>query len=301
MCGYCIEKLVLVGTAKGETYIQLGEIASAIYLQEADDLLAAVREIKKVCRAEKISSRIKLDRQIILARLLESLWRDGIESPRYERLAWNAAINQIMYRKEDPKTFADACTVFPLDFFQPINEPAIYMDRAKWELFVTEPNLIDHCRQLMNAYIHRWLHGVGLENFNRKDEVGYTLYNLPVLEWNRLQAALPAIIFSLNALAVTGEDEEITRAIITKEPVAARPIEASTLWLQRKAVELLYEAKGLSPFLPYDPNVRQVLIGHLAKKKMLHRFVKMRLAKSIRDITGGFADDDAEEMKILLS
>lgn len=41
MCGYCIEKMVLVGMAKGENLKQLGAVASSIYLQEADDLLTA--------------------------------------------------------------------------------------------------------------------------------------------------------------------------------------------------------------------------------------------------------------------
>ena len=301
MCGYCIEKMVLVGMARGESFKQLGTIASAIFLQEAEDLLAAVREIKKVCKSEQVSAREHLDKEIIMARLLETTWREGVASPRYERLAWNSGIIQVMYRKEDPNRFADACTVFPLGCFQAIYQPATYMDTMKWGLFVNQPDLVADCRKLLNAYICRWLHGIGFEDYNRSQEVGFMLYNIPPFEWKRLQTALPALILSLHVLAVTGVDDELIRAIMTNDPVNAPPFDAPTLWLQRKAVELFYEAKGLSPFLPYDPNIRQILIGYLAQKKKLHRFVRKRLAKSIRDVAGGFGGFDEEEMAVLLS
>ena len=301
MCGYCIEKMVLVGMAKGENFKQLGTIASAIYLQEAEDLLAAVREIKKVCKSEQVSAREHLDKQIIMARLLETIWPEGVASPNFERLAWNSGIIQVMYRREDPTRFADACMVFPLGCFQAIYQPATYMDTMKWGRFVNQPDLVADCRKLLNVYIRRWLHGVGFEDYNRSQEVGFLLYNIPAFEWRRLQTALPSLIFSLLVLAVTGEDEGIIREIIMTKPVEARPFDAPTLWLQRKAVELFYEAKGLSPFLPYDPNMREILIGYLAQKKKLHRFVRKRLAKSIRDVAGGFGGFDEEEMALLLS
>lgn len=301
MCGYCIEKMVLVGMAKGENFKQLGTIASAIYLQEAEDLLAAVREIKKVCKSEQVPAREHLDKQIIMARLLETIWREGVASPDYERLAWNSGIIQVMYRKEDPTRLADACTVFPLDCFRAIYQPATYMDTMKWGFFVNQPDLVADCRKLLNAYIRRWQHGVGFEDYNRSQEVGFQLYNVPKAEWRRLQTAMPALIFSLLVLAMTGEDDDLIRAIMTNDPVDAPPFDAPTLWLQRKAVELFYETKGLSPFLPYDPNIRQILIGYLAQKKKLHRFVRKRLAKSIRDVVGGFVVNDEEEMVLLLT
>lgn len=301
MCGYCIEKMVLVGMARGETFEQLSTIASSIYLQEADDLLAAVREIKKVCRADQIPVREQLDKHIIMSRLLETLWREGIDSPRYERLAWNAAINQVMYRKETLAAFDGACTEFPLEFFQALYQPTTYMDRARWELFINQTDLVDNCRKVMNAYILRWLHGDGFEEYNQNKDVGFIHYNIPATEWRKLLIALPSLIFSLHVLAAAGEDEGIFREIITTEPVEARPFDAPTLWLQRKAVELLYEAKGLSPFLPYDPNIREILIGYMAQKKKLHSFVRKRLAKSIRDVAGGFGGNDEEEMVLLLS
>ena len=301
MCGYCIEKMVLVGMAKGESFKQLGTIASSIYLQEAEDLLAAVREIKKVCKSEQVPAREHLDKQIIMARLLETIWREGVGSPNYERLAWNSGIIQVMYRKEDPTNYADACTVFPLDCFQAINQPATYMDTMKWGRFVNQPDLVADCRKLLNVYIRRWLHGIGFEDYNRRIEVGFRMYEISVFEWRRLQTALPALILSLLVLAATGLDDDLITAIMTNDPFNAPPFDAPTLWLQRKAVELFYEAKGLSPFLPYDPNIRQILIGYLAQKKKLHRFVRKRLAKSIRDVAEGFGGFDEEEMALLLS
>jgi hypothetical protein len=298
MCGYCIEKLVIVGLAEGEAFVDLP--ASPIYLQEAEDLLTAVREIKKLCRTERVSARKYLDRQIIMARLLEALWHEGIESRRYLCMVRNAAIQQVMHRKEDPELFIDACTVFPLDRFEEIYQPATYTDSERWELFVVRPDIIDDCRKLLDAYICRWLNGVGLEEYKRKD-VGFTLYNVTAPEWTRLLIALPALIFSLQFLAVNGEDEDRIKTIVVSEPVEVGLLDASALWLQRKAVELLYDAKGLSTFLPYDPGVRQFLIAHLAQKKNFHRFIRRRLAKSIHDVAGEFAVSDAAEIDLLLS
>lgn len=299
MCGYCFEKLVIVGLADGEAFIDLS--ATPIYLQEAEDLLAAVREIKRLCRTERISAREYLNKQIIMARLLEALWREGIESDRYERLAWNAAIQQVMHRKEDPARFIEACMVFPLGRFEEIYQPSTYTDREKWELYVTRPNKADDCRKLLDAYISRWLNGVGLEKYNRFQELGFNHYNIPGSEWERLLIALPALIFSLLFLAANGEDENRIRTIMVTEPVAAKPFDAPTLWLQRKAVELFYDAKGLSAFLPYDPSIRQFLIAHLAQKKKFHSFIRRRLAKSILDIAGKFEIFDADEIVLLLS
>lgn len=299
MCGYCIEKLVIVGLANGETFVELP--ATPIYLQEAEDLLAAVRDVKRVCRTERVAAREYLDRQIIMARLLEALWHEGIESHRYLYLVRNAAILQVLHRKENPELFLDAGTVFPLDSFEEIYQPATYTDRERWEIFVARPNIINYCRRLLDAYIFRWLNGVGLGEYNRGKGFGYDHYNTPKQEWSRLLIALPALMFSLLFLAAKGEDEDRIRTIMVTAPVEAWPWDASTLWLQRKAVELFYEAKGLSPFLPYDPSIRQFLIAHLAQKKNFHSFTRRRLAKSILNVAGEFVLNDAEEIALLLS
>jgi len=297
MCGYCIEKMVIVNIAEGEPFRFLP--ASSLYLQEAGDLLAAVREIKRLCRVERVPSREYLDRQIIMARLLETLWREGMASPHYERLAWNAGILQVMHRKEVPEQFSDACAALPMGNFQDLCQPGIYTDREKWELFMA-PDLAHDCRVLLSAYIDRWLHGAGLESYNREKELGFTHYNIPDPEWSRLLVALPVLMFSLLFLSASGEGDDLISKVMVTPPVEARPFDSPTLWLQRKAVELTYEAKGLSPFLPYDTGIRQFHIAHLAWKKNFHRFTRRRLAKSIIDVSEKFEAWDSEEIDLLL-
>lgn len=298
MCGYCIEKMVIVNIAEGVPFSFLP--ASPLYLQEASDLLAAVREIKRVCRAERVPSREYLDRQIIMTRLLETLWREGMASPHYERLAWNAGILQVMYRKDAPEQFNDACAALPMSNFQDLCLPGIYTDREKWECFLTRAELAYDCRLLLDAYIDRWLNGTGLESYSRDKELGFTHYNIPDPEWSRLLVALPALMFSLLFLGASGEGDDLISKVMVTPPVEARPFDAPTLWLQRKAVELTYDAKGLSPFLPYDQRINQFHIALLAWKKNFHSFTRRRLAKSIIDVVGKFEVWDAEEVELLL-
>lgn len=288
--------------AKGQTFEQIAFLpASSIYLQEANDLLAAVREIKKFCRAEHVPAREYLDKQIIMARLLEALWHEGIESRRYECFAWNAAIQQVIHRKEDPALFIDACRVFALDRFQEIYLPATYTDKETWELFIARSGIAADCRKLLYVYIGRWLNGAGFEEYNRIKELGFDHYNIPEAEWTRLLIALPALIFSLHYLAETGEDDDLIRTIVATVPFEAGPFDAPTLWLQRKAAELYYEAKGVSAFLHYDPNIRQMVVAYMAHKKNLHSFTRRRLAKSILAVAGEFEVFDDDEIGFLLS
>jgi len=161
--------------------------------------------------------------------------------------------------------------------------------------------MADECRKLLDAYICRWLNGVGFEEYNRIQELGFNHYNITGLEWTRLLPALPALIFNLLFLAANGEDDDRIRIIMVAGPVAARPFDAPTLWLQRKAVELFYDAKGLSAFLPYNPGVRQFLIAHLAQMRNYHSFIRRRLAKTILHVADKFEIFDSEEIVLLLS
>jgi len=301
MCGYCTERSVFTMIKRGWTLEQMSvPFAGYIYLQESEDLVNALREIKHVCRKEHIVAGEFLDQRVVLARMVETLWLEGMESPTYQRLVRSASILRIIRRRSDLKNFTDACKVFPIETFQRIYQPDVYLDNGAWETLINQPELAEQCRQLLGAYIRRWINGEHLEEYDRVHEVGFPLYNLPESEWIHLLESLPALIFSLHFLTSTGEDEKTIHTIMVSTPVNARPHDAPTLWLQRKAAELLYDAKGLSVFLPYDPRIRQMLIASVAIKKKLPRMTRNRLAQSILDVNGKFEDSYEEDIEFLL-
>ncbi|MHC1697588.1 MAG: hypothetical protein AB9919_05905 [Geobacteraceae bacterium] len=277
------------------------QFAGHIYLQESEDLLNAIREIQRICRTEHIAVGKFLVQWVILARMVETLLLEGMDSAIYLRLARSAPIQRIIRRRSALKGFTEVCKVFPIEPFQGIYQPETYLNKEAWETFINQPALFGHCRQLIDTYISRWINGEHLEEYNREPEIGFPLYNLPDSEWVHLLEALPALIFSLHFLTTTGKDEGAIHTLMVSKPVDARPHDAPTLWLQRKAAELLYDAKGLTVFLPYDPRIRQMLIAFIAMKKKLPRITRKKLAQSILEGYGKFDDSYEESIKFILS
>lgn len=273
MCYFCMEihPLTLAADLSQEKPVDLNDVATFDeYLQEGPNLQLALtvesaglqhllNELDKIEKDKKYIYNSGLD--VIFCRTMQVLLTKGFDSAEYQTLISHPIVKRIVkYAVKRPIQSDDP---FPL-------APAIisifhyrtFTEKSTWDTIINNPALVSDCNEFINAYLNLY------SNENIK----------PKRVLDRMQKYFPCMFFASILVALRSPESEALHRLIIGEEMGFDP---AGLWCQRQIFLVVYDAFGLTPFLPFRDVVRAGLIYYLVARKKLTDSEKEILKKEI--------------------
>ncbi len=248
------------------------------YLQECDDLLSALCTCEGALK--EIILRLANDGdepvhplailhlqtslQVVFCRIIETLVRHGFDSEEYRSLISNElAMTAIESQCQRPPVL-DSRLFASDSVLRSLFHHSVFFDKALWTAILSHPNLMEYCRDLLNAYTS-WCHlGKGLKKDAFSEE--YTVFH----------SIYPHVFFSFLMVSNSRPDHKSIYTIYKLLRLDPQLGLDMALWLQRKASLKLHELLGLTAFFPYG-TIRPVLVYYLLVNNKLNEQEKQTL------------------------
>lgn len=247
MCGYCTESYVfrILEQQKAQCNVQCNEpFECEFFLQEEENLHVALNAItSQVCQPQ-IPLDLDFSSLTLLCRGLELLLRQGFDSPSYQKLLGNhhfrVALKKVctpkpqkkFNRLSSEKGFGSLCLLY---------ERATYTNGAMAKRLQVCVDRKSEAGSLLQYYIRWWLFGRGL----KKDWRYKTIAVISKDSRHDFDDIFLAVWYSVVLLGTEPEGKQFLRQIVATNPDTPEFI-AYDLWLQRKAMLLLFDREGLS-------------------------------------------------------
>lgn len=245
MCGYCTEK-ILFSILERQRASCIGRLDSVFeceyFLQEEENFHVAVNAIAAEIGLPKISPNPGSSALTFLCRGLELLLRQGFDSPSYQKLLGNhhfrLALKEVCTSKSRKK-FDGLSSEKGFSSLILLYEQATYTDGAMAKRLQVSVDRKAEAKALLQHYIRWWLLGHGLQKDKQHEST------ISIFSHRAFYSLFLAVWYSVVLLGPEPEGKPFLCQIAATNPSNADFI-AYDLWLQRKAMLLLFDREWLS-------------------------------------------------------
>jgi hypothetical protein len=143
--------------------------------------------------------------------------------------------------------------------------PETVLDDGFWLKFIGNNDLINASKEVLEHYIDWWLKGIGkpkngLPKTQKQTKASDPMNDVNFDEGEKLFLLLPVFYFSLSFLAHHKTDYDLIEFIATKSPDRTPGFPGYDLWLQRTALHLCVQNKGINSIKLFWQKVRFEMI-----------------------------------------
>lgn len=270
MCGYCTESFALRAMQHDQEIIALSRdkpMFATMAFQEAVDLPSGLLEIGDTCINNPSVA------LTILCRAIELLSTAGFDSEAYQRLIeipnFKAAIRSACEYIPKTDTSSDLPEQLQPDHYQWLREISTYLE-ANCFRELSENASPQRCLENVLNYSAWWVDRAPTANDHR-------------LLWQ----IFPMLWFSLLRSSKADDIEPAVWLVAIRARGSEPDFDALDLWLQRRAALVIYERRGIDPFVREIKLVRAELIGYLILTGRLSEIERQTLSDRIRQLPGG--------------
>lgn len=263
MCGYCFEGIYsneLSHQLNGKD-IDCGSFLLPLYLQESEDIS------KVICRFGKESSLDNLY-DIIHCRNISHHFFSESQNQYQSKLNKIKFLNRFKSRnliKDDAHQLLEDLRTFNESVWVDLYKPKTVFDKSLWSKLINSNDLINSSKEALEYYINWWLKGIDkkkndLNKIMKETGAWDSLDSVNSDEWEKFYNLFPVFYFSLTYLAHLDTCEDLIECIAIKIPDSVPYFEGYDLWLQRTALHLIVQKKGINYIKIFWPKVRFEMI-----------------------------------------
>lgn len=272
MCGYCNEQFVFIALRDCSNHGEPSNrsIYMDVYLQGVQDISIALHKFSmQAVTVPCVAS-------VILCHAIDLLAVHGFESDVYQELLQQqkfvSAIS-VACTERTGAALGDQDARLKASEFAWLAKTDTYLEPGCFARHSNASSDDQTCIALLNDYIAWWLEGgsVPHQNLNQlMKETGKLdpIEDIPEAEKLLLKHRFPALWFALLRTSCLPAAAKTLWTIITRNPSGIPDFDGLDLWLQRRAVQAVYDQQGIAPFLSDSKSVRTELFQYLAATRI---------------------------------
>jgi len=309
MCGWCVERGIVLDTIKNEMLGILPEkkkfnegnfwekLEVICYLREATGFVKAFDWFRQEIGTAKIPSMDCLPTETIFLRALEIRTVKGFSNPEYQKLLHSPLFRSLIKKACGSKwetIFAQATRgldASPLSILY--NADSFLYDNRSLELLRFD-QVLPACRNLLKHYYSWWLKGEGL----RKNDLHVMMEETGIFDpiddiaedqCDRFNILIRTLYFSVLTIGKFKASKKILWALANKPPAGVPKFLGNDLWLQRVSALTLYDMVGFDKFIKYFPDFRITIFYYIGLKRGYTDAQK----KLLRDAAQQYPENDS--------
>lgn len=270
MCGYCHERVAIEIARKVSScseYVdkmQPRAYFESLYFQECENVLDLLPKIevhlidKFANNSDKIWDK-QLTRKSIYYRIVEVLVNYGFNSAEYQELIKSSLVRDIITKESG---FALPPIIKPESgsaLLQHLFSKSMFYKLDIWETIIKTTNLLDESKKILKIYLE----------FRNQNNIGEGFYEL-----------FPYAFFSFLMISINKPNNVLIQKIAKEKSIFGALPGSPDLWLQRKAVLILFKELRLKSLLPFK-TLRTALVYYSIIKNKLSPSEKEQLHEAL--------------------